>query len=60
MTENERRLIAAGATFQERRRHRVYYLGGKRVTVHRGGKPNPRESALVRQVIRRAANGGNQ
>lgn len=58
MTESERLLRAAGAVKVKARRHLVYVLGGERITLHRGNRPNVQEIQSVRRALRRAGKVG--
>lgn len=54
MTPHERQLIDAGAVRIPARRHKVYILHGRRVTLHSGSRPKSYESEKVKRILRHA------
>lgn len=61
MKELERIVRRAGGILLRIGRHRYYELDGERITLHIGGRGNPREEtavkAQVRRILRRRSKG---
>ena len=57
MRESERLLLRAGAIPIAASRHKVYLLGGRRVTLHHGSRVKSYEVEAVKRAIRKAGRG---